>query len=66
METQTAYRRSGKDRHRNDDRREFYDLDYFNHGLERRADTAGRRKLPEMRSDWERISEWVSEPITNS
>jgi hypothetical protein len=55
--------RSEVDRRSGRDRREAYDLEYFINGGSERRRFKDRRRLPEMRKGWVRVSRWHSKKV---
>lgn len=55
-------KRSAIDRRTGDDRRQVYNMDYFQaFGIERRLNVEGRRNnLEESRKNWVRVTRWSS------
>jgi hypothetical protein len=57
-------KRSEVDRRSGEDRRQAYDLEHFlKGGEERRMRFRDRRRLPELRRGWMRISLWHSQKV---
>lgn len=55
--------RSGFDRRLEEDRREVYDLNYFESGGNERRRRTERRHREEKRRGWQRVSRWSSVPV---
>lgn len=55
--------RSGFDRRAEEERRDVYDLNYFENGGAERRRIAERRRNNEMRTGWQRVSQWSSVPV---
>jgi len=53
-------KRSPIDRREIDDMREAYSLDYFMDGGVERRKVTERRRSPERRADWVRVTTWCS------
>jgi len=54
-------RRGSFDRRSGGDRRDSYSIDYFaKGGIERRSHKGDRRKNPERREQWIRVTDWSS------
>lgn len=58
--------RSGFDRRLEEDRRDVYDLNYFEAGGVERRRREERRHSTEKRSGWQRVSHWSSVPVGDS
>ena len=55
--------RSGFDRRLDEDRRDVYDLNYFEAGGDERRRLEERRRSGEKRNGWQRVSQWSSVPV---
>jgi hypothetical protein len=57
--------RSGFDRRTDEERRDVYDLNYFENGGAERRRIVERRRNNEMRTGWQRVSQWSSVPVSD-
>lgn len=55
-----SYKRSGFDRRVDEDRRTTFDLDYLEGQKKERRSGKQRRRQPETRKGWVRVSSWTS------
>ncbi len=58
--------RSGFDRRLEEERRDVYDLNYFEEGGDERRRRRERRHSGEKRNGWQRVSQWSSVPVGDS
>jgi hypothetical protein len=57
------FKRAGFDRRTDSDRRTCYSLDFFGERIIERRQGGDRRKDPEKRLNWTRVTKWVSVPF---
>lgn len=57
------FKRAGFDRRTDNDRRTSYSLDFFGEKIIERRQGGDRRKDPEKRLNWTRVTKWVSVPF---
>jgi hypothetical protein len=57
------FKRAGFDRRTDSDRRKCYSLDFFGEKIIERRQGGDRRKDPEKRLNWTRVTKWVSVPF---
>jgi len=57
------FKRTGFDRRNDSDRRNSYSLDFFCEKIIERRQGSDRRKDPEKRLNWTRVTKWVSVPF---
>lgn len=58
------FKRTGFDRRTDSDRRQSYSLDFFCERIVERRQGGDRRKDPEKRLNWTRVTKWVSVPFS--